>query len=188
MTNGHVLLRPYCDSDCEDIYAAVRESLSDMYPWMPWAHRDYTIDESRKWLKNQFGEWNKGSSYEFAILDARSGHYLGGCGINRIDIINRWANLGYWVRSGHMGRGVATAATVLLADWAFKKLHLNRVEILVATGNPRSQRVAEKAGARREGILRNRLCLYKETHDAVLFSLVPDDLPRTQSEDSHTGE
>jgi ribosomal-protein-serine acetyltransferase len=180
LTDGKILLRPYRYDDAEDIYAAVRESLAEMYPWMPWAHKDYTLDDSRRWLKNQSGEWASGSNYEFAIVDARNGRYLGGCGINRVDSINRWANLGYWVRSSQMGKGVAAAAAVLLADWGFRELGLNRLEIMAATGNPRSQRVAEKTGAKREGILRNRLCLYEEVHDAVLFSLVPEDLAQAR--------
>jgi RimJ/RimL family protein N-acetyltransferase len=36
--------------------------------------------------------------------------------------------------------------------------------------------VAEKVGAVREGVLRNRLMLHGTIHDAVIFSLIPDDL------------
>jgi len=53
---------------------------------------------------------------------------------------------------------------------------LLRIEIVAAVDNIPSQRVAEKAGARREGVLRNRLFINGESLDAVLFSLVPEDL------------
>ena len=53
---------------------------------------------------------------------------------------------------------------------------MKRIEIVAAVGNRRSQRVAEKVGAAREGILRNRLKIGEVWHDAVMFSLVPDDL------------
>jgi len=46
----------------------------------------------------------------------------------------------------------------------------------VAVGNVASQRAVEKAGAHREGVLRNRLILGDEPVDAVLYSLVPMDL------------
>jgi RimJ/RimL family protein N-acetyltransferase len=42
---------------------------------------------------------------------------------------------------------------------------------VIAAGNLASQRVAEKAGATREGILRGRLILHDVAHDAVMFSL-----------------
>jgi RimJ/RimL family protein N-acetyltransferase len=49
---------------------------------------------------------------------------------------------------------------------------------MAATGNKASQRVAEKAGAVREGILRNRITVHGRVLDAVVFSLIPPDLPR----------
>ncbi|MEA2205760.1 MAG: hypothetical protein QOE77_2536 [Blastocatellia bacterium] len=47
---------------------------------------------------------------------------------------------------------------------------------LVAAGNVPSQRVAEKAGAVKEAILRKRIRLHGEPVDAVLYSLVAEDL------------
>lgn len=55
---------------------------------------------------------------------------------------------------------------------AMENTNLIRLEILIAVGNTASQRVAEKVGAVREGILRKRLVLHDEAHDAVMFSLV----------------
>jgi ribosomal-protein-serine acetyltransferase len=47
---------------------------------------------------------------------------------------------------------------------------------VAAVGNVHSQRVAEKIGATREGILRNRLTLGGKQVDAVMYSLIPEDL------------
>ena len=79
-------------------------------------------------------------------------------------------------RTSAAGRGVATRAARLAARFAFEQLGLNRIEIVAAVGNIPSQRVAEKASARREGVLRNRLLINGESLDAVLFSLVPEDV------------
>jgi ribosomal-protein-serine acetyltransferase len=176
LTRGTVILRPYRLSDADYLYEAVRESLDEASPWLSFAHKDYTVKESRDWLKKRPGEWKKGASYDFAILDVRDGGYLGGCGLNAIDTENLRANLGYWVRTSCTKRGVATTATLLLAEWGFKELALNRIEILVATGNTRSQRVAEKVGAQREGILRKRIVVRNKIHDAIMYSLIPGDI------------
>ena len=176
LTDGKVSLRPYRTSDARDLYTSVRESLAELSAWMPWAHPYYSLKESRQWLKSKPGEWKDGIGYDLAIVDGKDGSYLGGCAINRIDRENLGANLGYWIRSGRTGQGIATRATLLLARWAFKELGLKRIEIVVATENERSLRVAEKAGARREGVLRNRIMLPDRIHDAVLFALVPQDL------------
>jgi RimJ/RimL family protein N-acetyltransferase len=176
LTDGNIILRPYRSGDTEATYKAIRESLAEMSPWLPFAHKDYSMKETKDWVKSRPKEWKKGHSYEFVILDAKGGTIIGGCGLNRIDKENRCANLGYWVRTNRTGEGVATAATILLAKWGFEVLKLARIEILVATGNERSLRVAEKAGARREGILRNRINIHDRMHDAVMHSLVPGDV------------
>src|SRR4030042_853957 len=137
LTDGRIVLRPNRKEYIEATYKAIRESLAELSPWLPFAHKDYAIKETREWLKKRPGEWKKGTSYDFAIFDAKDEIYLGGCGINDIDKVYRKANLGYWVRTSRTGRGVATAATLLLAKWAFEELKLNRIEIVVATDNQR---------------------------------------------------
>jgi RimJ/RimL family protein N-acetyltransferase len=66
----------------------------------------------------------------------------------------------YWIRTSRTREGAATEAIRLLADFGFATLGLVRVEIVVALGNFSSQRAAEKAGAYREGLLRNRITLW----------------------------
>ena len=176
LTNGVVLLRPYMSGDIEHLYQAVRESIAEMSPWMPWCHADYSIEESRVWVESRAEAWEQGTQYDFVITDARDGSFLGGCGLNHIDQANLIANLGYWVKTSRTKRGVASAAARLLAQFGFSKLKLNRIEIMAAIGNKASQRVAEKAGARREGILRNRIVVRERVYDAVMFSLIPEDL------------
>jgi ribosomal-protein-serine acetyltransferase len=176
LTDGSITLRPYAPKDAEEVCRAVRESLPEMYPWMPWAHRDYTLNESRRFIKLVPKNWREGAAYEFGMFNAADGAYMGGCGLNRFDWPNLTANLGYWVRSSRMGRGFAPAAVVLLAGWGFRKLGLRRIEIMVAVENSRSRRVAEKVGAQHEATMRNRLFLFGKNHDAMLYSLVPADL------------
>jgi ribosomal-protein-serine acetyltransferase len=176
LVDGHIIVQPYHPDDAKRLYEAVRESITGLSPWMPWCHQGYSIEETRQWLDSCCQAWDKGNEYEFAITDSRDGVFLGGVGLNRIDIANRIANLGYWTRTSRTRSGVATTAARLLVGFAFRELKLNRLEIIVATANKASQRVAEKLGATREGILRNRLVIHDRVHDAVMFSLVPGDL------------
>jgi Acetyltransferases, including N-acetylases of ribosomal proteins len=100
-------------------------------------------------------------------------------GINRIDRQNRVGNVGYWVRTQATGRGVATTAVRLAARVGFEQAGLRRLEFLVSVENEASQRVAEKVGARREGVLRRRLRVRERVDDAFLYALLPDDLAET---------
>ena len=176
LTDGHIRLRRYHQEDAEPIYQAVRESMDEVSPWMPWCHPQYSLNDSIAWSTTRDDAWQKGEEYNFVILSNEENQPLGVCGLNHIDNDNRIANLGYWVRTTRTDRGVATAAVLLLARFGFDALKLNRLEIVVAVNNKPSQKVAHKVGARQEGILRNRLIVRNNKYDAFMYSLIPGDI------------
>jgi ribosomal-protein-serine acetyltransferase len=176
LTDGVIALRPYRASDIDSVCEAVRESIPELSVWMSWCQPDYSVEDTRTWVESQPDKWEKGAEYNFAISYNTGPLYLGGCGLNVVDRDCGVANLGYWVRTSRTNKGIATAATLLLAQFAFKKLNLNRVELTVAVDNQASLRVADKAGATREGVLRNRVVKNNAPSDAVMFSLIPQDL------------
>ena len=165
-----IAIRRYRAEDAGALYEAARESVDEVFPWLPWCHPEFSEKEAREWAASRDTLFDEGSEYHFVIVDG-SDRYLGGCGLNQINRIHRLANLGYWVRTSAAGRGVATAAVGELARFAFSETDLVRLEIVCGVGNDASQRVAEKAGATREGILRDRLFLHDEPRDAVMYSL-----------------
>jgi RimJ/RimL family protein N-acetyltransferase len=67
---------------------------------------------------------------------------------------------------------VATRAVRLLSGWALRELRLPRVQLLADVDNVASQRVAEKAGFRREGVLRQALEIKGRRSDCVMYSLL----------------
>ena len=46
-----------------------------------------------------------GIEFQFVARAVGSGEVLGTIGLNAMDRLNRWANLGYWLRSDRVGRG-----------------------------------------------------------------------------------
>lgn len=176
LIEGALLIRPYREEDASALYEAVRESVPEVSPWLPWCHENYSIEESREFTSSRAMAAQGDAWYGFAIFERDGGRLLGGVGLNFINRVHQMANLGYWVRTSVAGRGVATSATRAFARFGFEELGLQRIEIVAAVSNLASQRVAEKAGAVREGVLRKRLLIRGEPHDAVLFSLVAEDL------------
>jgi RimJ/RimL family protein N-acetyltransferase len=166
-----VSIRPLTESDAETLLAAVRESYDDVSPWMVWCRPDYSIEHALSWIRSTITGRDAGSAYEFGVFDAQ-GMFAGACGVNHINHVDRFANLGYWVRTSATRRGIAPAAALAVAKWTFANTELNRLEIVAAVGNHRSQRVAQKAGALREGILRQRMLVGGRPSDAVMYSLV----------------
>jgi ribosomal-protein-serine acetyltransferase len=175
LSNGHILIRPFRAEDIDPMCQAVRESITEVSPWLPWCHPDYRIEDSQAFVMSRESAWKNEDEYSFAVCDARTQMFLGGVGLNQVIRIYRCANLGYWVRSSCVGRGVASSAVQLAARFGLEELGLQRIEILAATGNHASQRAALKARAVREGVLRKRLLINGESHDAVVYSLVAED-------------
>ena len=169
-------IRPYRPADIPPLLEAVQESMKELHQWMPWCHPQYNIHDSTEFLATREAEWRNGEHYSFVIYARANGFFLGGVGLNFINQVHKFANLGYWVRTRASRHGIATAAVRLAAQFAFAELKLSRVEIVMGTDNKASQRVAEKAGAVREGVLWRRLLLFGEPQDAVLYSLLPSDL------------
>ena len=168
-------MRPFRFADADETFAAVRESLTDLRPWMSWAHNGYSLQDSKEFIRITRARWEEGTLFAFVITDAKTGSVLGGCSLSHIHPVYHLCNLGYWVRTSRRGEGIAVRATRLAARFAFEKVGLIRVEIVMAIDNFASRRVAEKSGAHYEGILRNRMVVGREIYDAHMYSLIPRD-------------
>lgn len=163
-----LVLREIYESYAPLIAEAALESVAEVSPWMPWCSDAFSEATARNWILEQVTARRESTAYEFAFFD-NNGSYLGGGGINYVRPDHNFANLGYWIRTSRTGNGYGTAALKALEAWARAYTALNRLEVVVAVGNTKSRRVAEKAGATRESIARSRLCLHGEYHDAVMY-------------------
>ncbi|XP_045807710.1 uncharacterized N-acetyltransferase p20-like [Trifolium pratense] len=87
------------------------------------------------------------------------------------------AELGYALSSMYWNKGIATMAVKQVVEAAFKEFqHLERLEAQVDVENVASQKVLEKAGFRREGVLRKYSFIKGKSRDMVMFSVVSNDL------------
>ena len=164
-------IRPYAPEDAQALWEAARESVAEVHRWLDWCHPQYSLAEAEEWIRSRAPLAAEGREYTFAIVGPE-GRFLGACGINQINRIQTFGNLGYWIRTSATRRGVATEAVRQVAHFAFANTDLVRLEIVCAVGNNASQRVAERAGAVREGVLRHRLFIHGQPVDAVMHSLV----------------
>jgi len=169
-------IRRYRMEDVDALFEAVRESVRELSVWMPWCSESYSRADSESFVRTRESEWEMGAHYSFVVYETASGQFLGSVGLNFLNPIHQFANLGYWVRSSRTRHGVASTAARLAARFGLVELGFNRLEIVTAAGHVASQRVAKKVGAHCEGVLRKRLVIHGQIHDAVMFSLVVEDL------------
>jgi RimJ/RimL family protein N-acetyltransferase len=162
-------LRPPEAADAGDVFAAVDQVIQR---WMPWS-LGYTRDKALDWCtKEAFRDPQREAN--FAIVPDRIGRFAGVVGIGRADWDTGVAETGYWIGPAGRGHGYVTEALREVARYAFG-LGLYRLELLAATGNHASQRVAERAGFTREGVLRRARHVPGGRADMVIFSLLEED-------------
>ena len=171
-TNG-LILRPWTPDDAPAIVEACSDP--EIPRWIPMIPSPYTEEDARTFLDHCRETWDQGEAYSFAIVDAQTGELAGSVAMRLLRFGT--GHFGYWVAREARGRGVATEALKTLCRWAIDTLDVKRLELLTDPNNVASQRVAEKAGFQREGILRSSLEYRDGTRcDSIIFSALPDEL------------
>jgi RimJ/RimL family protein N-acetyltransferase len=159
-----VSLRPLVATDLATIEAALEDS--EICRWF-----DNRGVSGREVVERAMERWQAAEGAEFAVLNA--GECVGSIWLT-LGADSR-ATVGYWLLPDARGKGLVTHALVLVSRWAFDKLGVKRIGLLVDPRNVASVRLAERAGFRREGVLRSWVEVNGERVDHVSFSLLPTD-------------
>ncbi|MFV2101815.1 GNAT family N-acetyltransferase [Micromonospora sp. LOL_024] len=174
LTDGVVLLRRLGPLDADQMYrlhtdpAVVRTRV----PPTPAG-----CDEIDRRCRGAESQWLVGGAAAMAVLDVASGDFAGNCMLLYDQPASGQAMVGYSLLPRWRGHGYATRAVRLLARWGFDQVGLARLWAGTLPENVASQRVLEKAGFRREGLLRGRLPGTAGGRvDSTVFGLLPTDL------------
>jgi RimJ/RimL family protein N-acetyltransferase len=171
-----VTLRPWQIDDAPAIMAAI-DGDPAITEWLDLIPQPYGLGDARDFLALARRDWVDGTGATFAVLEAQADQLAGSVGARLLDPANAVAEVGYWTARDARSRGLATRALQLVAGWLFDA-GIERLQLQADVQNEASQRVAEKAGFTREGVLRSYR--YNERRrrrvDFVLFSLLHDEL------------
>lgn len=166
---GDTALRPWRDADLEPLVVACRDP--EIARWTRVPH-PYGPADARAYLRQRYDAAFAGLTAPFAIVRAPDGELLGSISLLRIAWEHARGEVGYWLAAQARGQGHATRAVRLICAWGMATLALERIDLLAATGNPASQRVAQRTGFRREAVLRSYLRATGERQDMVMFGLL----------------
>ncbi len=173
ITTDRFVLRRFSRRDVEPLAEAVQASLPELSRWLPWAHPGYRRDDAASFVRESTQAWKEGRAFDFGIRAHHDpGRHLGNASIWHTSRMARSAEIGYWVRTDETSRGIATEVTAALIDLAFGAMGLHKVVLRIAVGNRASERVAEKLGFHRDGVLREELLIAGRWVDHTLYSLL----------------
>jgi RimJ/RimL family protein N-acetyltransferase len=163
--DGVVSLRPADERDL----AAIESGITDPEVIRWFGHPKLS---AREVLDLNRGRWLDGSGPTFAICGADD-RCLGHVWIN-VDSDATGA-VGYWLLPEARGRGFATRAVRLICAWAFRAIGLPELRLLTEPENLASQRVAERAGFRRQGQPPSKAERDGSGRECVVYSLTAAD-------------
>jgi ribosomal-protein-serine acetyltransferase len=150
--------------------ALTNKNLEHLRPWMPWAEREQTLDDTLTYMQGTMRAFVKGSGLPMNVW--YQGKLAGSIGFPRMSRTTRCVELGYWLDKDVQGRGVITRAAHALTTYAIVELGLNKVEIHAAAGNTPSRAVADRLGFKQEGTLRECEWVQGKAHDLVIYGVL----------------
>ena len=162
------VLRPFRESDFEAAVEFTRDEATALWvPPLPAADPAGVVELFEQYRR-------AGEMLHLVIAEPMSDSYLGEVMVVMGE--HQTGEFGCGVVPRARGRGIATDALRLFMTWSAPSLDIRRLQVLVAPENTPALLLAERVGFRREGVLRAYWDHDSGRLDAVMLSMLPDEL------------
>ncbi|TVR76882.1 MAG: N-acetyltransferase, partial [Sphaerobacteraceae bacterium] len=166
MIGERIFLRPFEVDDAQLLAEAMH---AESETFMGRGRRLESPMTVEQWMRTMYDETDEVC---FAICLRQSDECIGLIAIDHIDLINRTAETGTRFHNPeYRGRGYGTEAKHLILEYAFHRLHLERVVSFVFEPNTRSVAALEKQGYQTAGRIK-----YDDVKDGVIRDMLVFDL------------
>ncbi len=168
LETAHLRLRPLSLSDAKRVFAYTSDpQMTEFTLWEP--HKE--VGESTAFIASVIsGTWG--------LIQKSDEVFVGTCSFIAWDTNNRRAEIAYALGRAYWGRGYMTEAVRAVIDFGFRRMGLNRIEARFVTGNSGSERVLQKVGMTREGLLRQQEFARGRYHDMMMYSILYEEWSR----------
>lgn len=135
------------ESDAESLCLLMTSNIEIFERFFPKTlSQNLKVGDSRLFISKKIKEIDQKSEYTFAIRNVKIDSIKGLVILKDIDWDDLQGELAYCVDQNANGKGLATSSVQYVSDFAFDKLGLKKLKIIVNKSNLSSIRVAEKAG------------------------------------------
>ena len=178
-----VNLRELSMNDAQSITDLMNYNISKYLYEVP---EPYLVQDALNFIKRSHNDFESLRALHFAIdykgmSESRNNNYpvlVGSIGLKNIDLMNKKADLGYWIGEEYWSRGIATECVELIIDYAFSSsdLGLREVTAYVFPKNKASIRVLEKNGMKKKGEVNEYHELSKRYRRSLQYIITKSDM------------
>lgn len=172
LETDRLILRKVTEDDASSVlkYLSNKEVMKHI-GLEPFTTIEEALDEIL-WYRTIF---EKGTGIRWGITLKEKGEVIGSCGfLNRAPQHFR-AEIGTELSQDYWEKGIASEAFEAVIRYGFETYHLQRIEALIEPANTASQRLSEKHGFIREGLLRKYEYTCGKFDDLYMYSLLKAD-------------
>ena len=168
-----LLLRRFTVEDAGDMF---RNLCSDsrVNEFLTWKLHD-SINDTLELMKSFVERYNNLDRYCWAIVEKASNEVIGTVAAPTVKERTETVEVTYAIGHKWWGKGITAEALKAVIGFLFNEVGVNRIEAGHDVNNPNSGRVMEKAGMRKEGVLRQAGRNNRGLFDLAMYSILRED-------------
>lgn len=161
----NIELRLIEEKDAGELFALVDKNRKYLRKFLGWVDFNQSESDSLGFIRNEREKAKRKEGMSFGIW---ASGLVGMITLYNVDHLNGTACIGFWLAERVQGRGIMGKCCERVVRYAFETLQ--RIEIRCAVGNEKSQKVIERLGFEKEGLLKGAIAHYGERFDAHLYA------------------
>ena len=171
VVDANIRLKEIGLEDTEVIFNTIINERDYLGEWLPFVELTREISFTRCFVEGYLNSDKK----DLTCAIFYQNQFVGLIGLKDTDFDNKKTEIGYWLSEPYQHKGIITNSCKSLINFIFDKMNINRVQIKVAKGNMKSQRIPKRLGFKREGIERDGELHSRGFVDLFIFSLLKAD-------------
>lgn len=170
LENDRVILRPLIAEDFEHLSTfSIQEPTLWKYSLIP----ANGLENLKNYMKTALDARIAMTAYPFIVFDKRTDKFAGSTRFYDLQKQHQTTQLGYtWYGKEFQGSGLNKNCKLLMLNFAFEKMGLERVEFRADNTNERSIAAMQSIGCTVEGVLRSNCSSPSGRRDSIILSIL----------------
>ena len=162
-------LKPFVLEDAKALSSLIEKNRAHLRQRLPWLDQSTTENDSVTFIMQCIQNAQTKNALSFAIWLKHI--LIGTISFHFINADTKECALGYWIDSNWEGKGIMSAATKTMIQYAFDGLSMETIIIRCGIENDKSRAIPKRLGFIECDRLINAENLYGQYHDLIIYRL-----------------